>query len=28
MHPDISYAPSGVTEIMRKQREGWAYVRP
>jgi uncharacterized protein len=28
MHPDISYAPSGVTEIMARQREGWAYIRP
>jgi intracellular sulfur oxidation DsrE/DsrF family protein len=28
MHPDISYAPSGVTEIMRRQREGWSYLRP
>jgi uncharacterized protein len=24
----ISYAPSGVTEIMKKQAEGWAYIRP
>ncbi len=28
MHPEISYAPSGVTEIMRRQREGWSYLRP
>ena len=28
MHPAISYAPSGVTEIMRRQSEGWAYIRP
>jgi uncharacterized protein len=28
MHPGISYAPSGVTEIMKKQAEGWAYIRP
>lgn len=28
MHPDISYAASGVTEIMRRQRQGWSYVRP
>jgi intracellular sulfur oxidation DsrE/DsrF family protein len=28
MHPDISYASSGVTEIMRRQRQGWSYVRP
>ena len=24
----ISYVPAGVTEIMRKQSEGWAYLRP
>lgn len=24
----ISYVPAGVTEIMKKQREGWAYLRP
>lgn len=24
----ISYVPAGVTEIMRKQHEGWAYLRP
>ncbi len=28
MHPAISYATSGVTEIMRRQREGWSYLRP
>jgi uncharacterized protein len=28
MHPDISYANSGVIQIMRRQREGWSYVRP
>ena len=24
----ISYVPAGVTEIMRRQSEGWAYLRP
>jgi uncharacterized protein len=28
MTPGISYVPAGVTEIMKKQSEGWAYLRP
>lgn len=28
MLPAISYVPAGVTEIMRRQGEGWAYLRP
>ena len=24
----ISYVPAGVTEIMKKQYQGWAYLRP
>ncbi|MDO9357410.1 MAG: DsrE family protein [Polaromonas sp.] len=28
MLPAISYVPAGVTEIMKKQQEGWAYLRP
>src|SRR4051812_34859709 len=28
MLPRIGYAPAGVTEIMRKQQEGYAYIRP
>ena len=28
MLPAISYVPAGVTEIMKKQSEGWAYLRP
>lgn len=28
MLPAISYVPAGVTEIMRRQAEGWAYIRP
>lgn len=28
MAPGIGYVPAGVTEIMVKQSEGWAYLRP
>lgn len=28
MLPGIGYVPAGVTEIMKKQGEGWAYLRP
>jgi hypothetical protein len=28
MNPAISYVPAGVVEIMKRQGEGWAYVRP
>jgi uncharacterized protein len=28
MLSDIGYAPSGVVELMKKQQQGWAYVRP
>lgn len=28
MNPSISYAPAGVIQIMNRQNEGWAYVRP
>lgn len=28
MHDQIGYVPAGVVEIMRKQQEGWAYLRP
>lgn len=28
MTAGISYVPAGVTEIMKKQVEGWAYLRP
>lgn len=28
MLPAIHYVPAGVTEIMRRQSEGWAYLRP
>ena len=28
MLPKIGYVPAGVTEIMRKQQQGYAYIRP
>ena len=28
MLPGIGYVPSGVGELVRKQQQGWAYVRP
>lgn len=28
MHPNVSYVPAGVVEIVRRQQEGWAYLRP
>jgi len=28
INPDVGYVPAGVVEIMRKQQQGWAYVRP
>jgi intracellular sulfur oxidation DsrE/DsrF family protein len=28
MLPSIGYVPGGVIELMRKQREGWSYIRP
>jgi intracellular sulfur oxidation DsrE/DsrF family protein len=28
MYPGISYVTAGVTHIMKRQREGWAYIRP
>ena len=28
MLPNIGYAPAGVVELMKKQREGFAYIRP
>ncbi len=27
MAPDIGYVSSGVVEVMRKQQQGWAYIR-
>ena len=28
MLANISYVPAGVVELMRKQQQGWAYIRP
>lgn len=28
MHPKIGYVPAGVVEIMQRQQQGYAYVRP
>lgn len=28
MLPDIGYVPAGVVELMKKQQEGYAYIRP
>lgn len=28
MHPGVAYVPAGVVEIVKRQREGWAYLRP
>ena len=28
MLPNLEYVQAGVTEIMKKQQQGWAYIRP
>ena len=28
MNPDIGYVRAGVVELMKRQGEGWAYIRP
>ena len=28
MYRGIAYVPAGVTHIMKREREGWAYIRP
>ncbi len=28
MYPGIAYVDAGVVHIMKRQREGWAYIRP
>ncbi len=28
MLPNLDYAPAGVTHIMKRQQQGWAYIRP
>ncbi len=27
MVPEVTYIPSGVVEVMKKQQQGWAYIR-
>jgi hypothetical protein len=27
MHPGVSYVPAGVVLIIKRQQEGWAYLR-
>ena len=28
MHPGVSYVPAGVVQIVQRQQQGWAYLRP
>lgn len=28
MHPAAKIVPAGIVELVRKQQEGWAYIRP
>ncbi len=28
MHPNVTYVPAGVVQIIRRQQAGWAYLRP
>jgi intracellular sulfur oxidation DsrE/DsrF family protein len=28
MLPNLTYVPAGVTQIMKRQQQGWAYIRP
>jgi intracellular sulfur oxidation DsrE/DsrF family protein len=28
MYSGIAYVPAGVTHLMKRQQEGWAYIRP
>lgn len=28
MQPNIGYVPGGVVELMQRQQQGWAYIRP
>jgi len=28
MHPAVSYVSAGVVQIIRRQQEGWSYLRP
>ena len=28
MNPSVNYVPAGVIELMKRQQQGWAYIRP
>ena len=28
MHPTVTYVPAGVVQIVKRQQQGWAYLRP
>lgn len=28
MNPSVSYVPAGVIQLMKRQQQGWAYIRP
>lgn len=28
MYPSVGYVKAGVVELMKRQRQGWAYIRP
>jgi intracellular sulfur oxidation DsrE/DsrF family protein len=28
MLPDLGYVPAGVSELIKRQQQGWAYIRP
>jgi intracellular sulfur oxidation DsrE/DsrF family protein len=28
MLPDLGYVPAGVTQLIKRQQQGWAYIRP
>ena len=28
MHPNVTYVPAGVVQIIRRQQAGWSYLRP
>ena len=28
MQASIGYVPAGVVELMKRQKEGWSYIRP
>lgn len=28
MNPSVTYVPAGVIQLMKRQQQGWAYIRP